>query len=185
MSLKESGHLIIRECTEALERIDDAQSEQLIAAILNAEKVYFCGIGRVLLSLQEICKRLGHLGIDAHYVGEITEPAITERDLLIVASGSGESIYPRSVAKRAKELRVNIAWIGSNMESTIAKLSAIQVRIPVQTKLNCPGEMISGQPMTSLFEQVLLLYGDAVAMEIIQRKKLDMNTLWKFHANLE
>lgn len=185
MSLKESKRLIIRECTEALDRIDDAQSEQLIAAILSAEKVYFCGIGRVLLSLQETCKRLGHLGIDAHYVGEITEPAITERDLLIVASGSGESIYPKAVAEKAKKLCVNIAWIGSNVDSSIAKLSTIQVRIPVQTKLNCQGEMISRQPMTSLFEQTLLLYGDAVAMEIIKRKNLDMDILWKFHANLE
>ncbi len=185
MSLKESGRLIIKECTEALNRIDESQSEQLIDAILSAEKVYFCGIGRVLLSLQEVCKRLGHLGIDAHYVGEITEPAITERDLLIVASGSGESVYPKSIAEKAKKLHVKIAWIGSNTESSIAKLSAIQVRIPVQTKLNCQGEMISRQPMTSLFEQTLLLYGDAIAMEIIERRNLEINSLWSFHANLE
>lgn len=185
MSLQNSKRLIIRECTEALESIDDRQGEQLVDAILKAGKVYFCGVGRVLLSLQGICKRLAHLGIDAHYVGEISEPAITEQDLLIIASGSGESVLPKTIAEKAKKLNVKIAWIGSNQESSIARLSSIQVRIPVQTKLGAPNEMASKQPMTSLFEQTLLLYGDAVAMEIAERKHLEIDTLWQFHANLE
>ena len=39
--------------------------------------------------------------------------------------------------------------------------------------------------MTSLFEQSLLLYGDSLARVIIDKKQLDIKTLWQFHANLE
>ena len=65
------------------------------------------------------------------------------------------------------------------------ELADYQVRIPVQSKLACPDELRSQQPMTSLFEQTLLLYGDAVARVIVERKALDLTSLWQYHANLE
>ena len=185
MELTNTKQMIVHECEKALASIDDSQGEALVNAVLAAEKVYFYGVGRVFLSLQSICKRMAHMGIIAHCVGEITEPAITSRDLLIIDSGSGESICPKAIAQKAKNLGARLAWIGSNDESTIAGLSDIQVRIPVQTKLNRSDELHSQQPMTSLFEQCLLLYGDALAMEIMQRKQIDLNKLWQYHANLE
>lgn len=48
--------------------------------------------------LQVMAKRFAHLGIDVHVVGDITEPAITDRDLLNVGSGSGFSLFPAAIA---------------------------------------------------------------------------------------
>lgn len=185
ITIRDAERLAVKECKEALERIDDSQSEELIQALLSAEQIFFVGVGRVLLSLQAVCKRLAHLGLKTHYVGEITEPAITDRDLLVAGSGSGESVFPVEIVKKAKKIGAKVAWIGSNRESTIAQMADYIVRIPVQTKLGLKDELRSEQPMTSLFEQSLLLYGDAIARVIIDRRKLDMEALWKFHANLE
>lgn len=185
ISIYEAKKTIISECALALDSIDDQQSEQLIKAVLEAKKVFFTGVGRVLLSLQAVCKRFAHLGIDTHYIGEITEPAITSEDLLIVGSGSGETLFPVAMARKAKQLGAKLAWIGSNDESTTAKLADITVRIPVQSKLGRMDELKSQQPMTSLFEQTLLLYGDSLARVIIERKNLVLNELWQCHANLE
>ncbi len=118
-------------------------------------------------------------------MGEITEPAITPNDLLIVGSASGESLFPVAIAKKAKALGAKVAWIGSNQESSAAGLADYIVRIPVQSKLGRPDELKSIQPMTSLFEQSLLLYGDALARVIADRKSLDLKGLWQYHANLE
>lgn len=185
MNVNEAARAALAECFEATNRIDEQESEQLLEAVLSAGKVYFIGVGRVLLSLQSICKRFAHLGIDSHYVGEITEPAITDKDLLIVASGSGESLFPAAIAKKAKSIGAKVAWVGSNTESTIASVADYKIRIPVQTKLGKADELKSSQPMTSLFEQILLIYGDSLARVIIERKHLDMSELWQFHANLE
>lgn len=185
MKIVEAEELALKECKEALGKIDENQSEELIRAVLEAEQVFFVGVGRVFLSLQAICKRFAHLGIRAHCVGEIIEPAITEKDLLIVGSGSGETLIPVAIAKKAKSIGAKVAWIGSNQESTIAALSDYKVRIPVQTKMGKADELRSQQPMTSLFEQVLLIYGDAVAKVIIEKKGMDLDKLWQFHANLE
>jgi 6-phospho-3-hexuloisomerase len=184
-TIEKKSLMIAEECQKALQKIDEEQSQQLVEAILNADEVFFIGVGRVMLSLQAICKRFAHFGIKAHCVGEITEPAITDKDLLIVGSGSGETLFPVAIAQKAKKIGTKVAWIGSNQESTIAKLADYKVRIPVQSKLNKPDELHSQQPMTSLFEQTLLLYGDSLAMEIMERKGLQFENLWKYHANLE
>jgi len=184
-TIEKKSLMIAEECQKALQKIDEEQSQKLVEAILNADEVFFIGVGRVMLSLQAICKRFAHFGIKAHCVGEITEPAITEKDLLIVGSGSGETLFPVAIAQKAKKIGAKVAWIGSNQESTIAKLADYKVRIPVQSKLNKPDELHSKQPMTSLFEQTLLLYGDSLAMEIMERKGLQFENLWKYHANLE
>lgn len=59
------------------------------------------------------------------------------------------------------------------------------VRIPVQTKLYLEDEISSNQPMSSLFEQSLLLLGDIVAKMIVERKQINLKSLWQYHANLE
>ena len=64
-------------------------------------------------------------------------------------------------------------------------LCEFMVRIPVRTKNYLEDEIDSVQPMTSLFEQSLLLFGDVVAKMIIDERRIDMKSLWRYHANLE
>jgi 6-phospho-3-hexuloisomerase len=182
---EESVDLILNECRQSLGRIDPAAVEKLLEAVLGAEKIFFIGVGRVMLSLMAMAKRLSHLGIHACIVGEITEPAMTNRDILIIGSGSGESLIPVAIGKKAKSLGARIVHIGSNPESSLKPLTDIFIRVPVRTKLARPDEIDSHQPMTSLFEQSLLLFGDALAHMILKRKNLDIKSLWQFHANLE
>lgn len=174
------------ELTRTLNSIDPASLEQLKTDILAADQVFFVGVGRVMLSLQAICKRLAHLGIKAHYVGEITEPHLNLSDLLIVGSGSGGSLFPLGIAKKAREtVNCKIVHIGSNPNSQMKEICDYMVRIPVRTKNYLEDEIDSVQPMTSLFEQSLLLVGDILAKMIIEEKQLDMKSLWQYHANME
>ena len=174
------------ELQRTLQSIDPASLERLCQEILAADQVFFVGVGRVLLSLQSVCKRLAHLGIKTHYVGEITEPAITKNDLLIVGSSSGASLFPLGIAKKARAaVDCKIVHIGSNPNSEMKDICDFMVRIPVRTKFYLEDEIDSCQPMTSLFEQTLLLVGDILAKMIIEEQKLDMKGLWQYHANLE
>lgn len=173
------------ELTRALNAVDPATVEKLVEAMLSAEQVYFVGVGRVMLSLQAVAKRMAHLGIRAHCVGEITEPAITDKDLLIVGSGSGSSLFPLGIAKKARTFGAKIVHIGSNPDGGMKDVADLMIRIPVRTKLYLPDEIDSMQPMTSLFEQSLLLLGDVMASMIIKRKHIVLKELWRYHANLE
>ncbi len=183
---RSASKAVLAELEKTLASIDPDSLEKLTNAILRADQVFFIGVGRVMLSLQAVCKRLAHLGIRAHYVGEITEPAITKNDLLIVGSGSGASLFPLNIARKARQtVGCKIVHIGSNPNSEMKDICDFMVRIPVRTKFYLDDEIDSCQPMTSLFEQALLLVGDILAKLILEQRNLDMKDLWQYHANLE
>ncbi len=185
VTYKQTADLVVAELTTSLGSIDPESVEKLMELVLSSRKVFFVGVGRVMLSLQAIAKRWAHLGIDTHLVGEITEPAITAEDLLIVGSGSGTTLFPAGIARKAHTIGAKIVHIGSNPDSPLKDIACLMVRIPVRTKYYLEDEIDSRQPMTSLFEQTLLLLGDIVAKMIIDRQELDMKGLWQYHANLE
>ena len=177
--------LILSEIRAAMEAIDPDQVEGLIETMLQARQVLVIGVGRVMLSMQAMAKRLNHLGIKAFCVGDINEPAITKDDLLVVGSGSGESVVAVAIARIAKQHGARIAHIGSNPNSTLAPMSDVFIRIPVETKLSLSDEIQSRQIMTSLFDQSLYVFGDCVSLMIAERRGLDVKSLWRYHANLE
>jgi 6-phospho-3-hexuloisomerase len=177
--------LVLDEVARALGAVDPRQVEALVEAILRADQLFVIGVGRVMLSLQAFAKRVNHLGIRAHCVGDINEPAITRDDLLIVGSCSGKSAVPVTIGQIAHRHGARIALIGSNPGSPLAPIADVFVRIPVHSRLELPDEIPSEQLMTTLFEQALLLLGDAVALMIVRRRGLDPTTLWQYHANLE
>jgi 6-phospho-3-hexuloisomerase len=181
----EARDVVLTEVARALGAVDPGQVEALVEAILRAGRVFVVGVGRVMLSLQAFAKRLNHLGIRVHCVGDINEPAITRDDLLIVGSCSGKSAVPVTIGQIAHRHGARIALIGSNLGSPLAPIADLFVRIPAHSRLELPDEIPSEQLMTSLFEQALLLLGDAIALMIARRQGLDPATLWQYHANLE
>ena len=186
MNYTNAKNTVLSELDLVFEQIDEQSVLSLVDAICSAEKVFVVGVGRVLLMMQAFVKRLNHLGIEANFVGAIDEPAITEHDLLIVGSGSGESAIPLAIVKIAKKYNASIYHIGSNANSSMTPLEDRFVRIPCRTKLNLEDEIDSKQVMSSLFEQSLLLLADMVAMMIVEKKNItDLHALWKKHANLE
>ena len=104
---------------------------------------------------------------------------------MIVGSGSGTTLFPAGIAQKAHALGAKVVHIGSNPNSPLKDIAAFMVRVPVRTKYYLEDEIDSQQPMTSLFEQTLLLLGDIVAKMLIDRQGLDMKGLWQYHANLE
>lgn len=185
MNYQTATKVVIDECNLALSKIDETKVNELIDMLLEANQVFFIGVGRVKLELEAFAKRLAHLGINTHIVGDINEPAMTDKDILVVGSGSGESLVPVAIAKKAKSIGGKIIHIGSNPHSTIAPITDLMIRIPVQTKLYLDDEIKSKQPMSSLFEQSLLLFGDSVSAMIVAKKQINLKDLWVFHANLE
>jgi 6-phospho-3-hexuloisomerase len=177
--------LILGELERALAAVDGRQAGAAVNELCAAGRVFVIGVGRVFLSLQAFAKRLNHLGIPACPVGAIDEPALTPGDLLIVGSGSGESLVPVAIAKKARSLGARILYIGASAASTSAGLADVVLRIPCATKLARPDEVPSAQPMTSLFEQALLIACDALCMLVAERRGVSGPGAWLRHANLE
>lgn len=182
---KQYCEAVLQECKKTLYAVDPNSVGQYIQMIFEAKRMFFVGVGRVQLSLEAIVKRYVHLGLDAVVVGQITEPAITEQDLLVVGSGSGEKLVPLAIAGKAKSLGAKVVHIGSVPDSPMNAVTDLFLRIPTQSVKKLADEIHSIQPMTTLFEQSLLLFGDITAMMIAEKRGLDLDRLWMNHANLE
>lgn len=186
MKFSKTKDVILSELNVVFDHIDEQSVLSLVEGICSAERVFVVGVGRVLLMMQALVKRLNHIGIEATVVGAIDEPAITNKDVLLVGSGSGESVVPLAIVKIAKSYDAKIIHIGSNSNSSMSMYEDLFVRIPCRTKLDLEDEIDSKQIMSSLFEQSLLLLSDMVAMMIVEKKSItDLHALWKKHANLE
>jgi len=179
-----SCRLVVSELERTIAAVEPGDVEKAISALLAARRVFVVGVGRVSLVLQAFVKRLNHLGIDAWVVGAVNEPALEPDDLLVVGSGSGESIVPVAIARRARQLGGTILYVGSNLSSTVAVLADHTLRIPCRTKLALPDEIPTKQPMASLFEQALLLVCDAICLMIARRGGYELSSYGR-HANLE
>lgn len=175
--------IILDEIHGALSAVDPVEVEAAIGALRGAHRVFLIGVGRVSLALQSFAKRLNHLGIDAWMVGSVNEPALEPGDLLVAGSGSGESLMPAAIARKGKDLGARILYLGASPASTIGRLADLVVRIPGPTKTG-NGATASQQPMASLFEQSLLLVGDAICFLIARRTGEDPRSYGR-HANLE
>jgi ribulose-phosphate 3-epimerase len=176
---------VVAEIRTVLERVNADEVEHLVGDLLAARRVFIHAVGRVLLSLECFGKRLNHLGIECHVVGAMDEPPIGPDDLMLIASGSGESKLPAEIARIAKSKGARLALVTSAGESTIKTLSDTVVHLPCPTKKEPKRGVPSIQLMSTLFDQALHLFGDAVAMLLQDRKRLAADDLWQRHANLE
>ena len=162
--------------TRALARVVD-----LVAA---APRVFVHGAGRSGLALRMTAMRLMHLGLEVHVVGEVTTPAIVEHDLLVTASGSGTTAGILRAAQTAIERGAQVAAITTVADSPLAQLATATIVVPAAAKLD-RSATVSTQYSGSLFEQVVVLLGDALFDALWQRSGSTADELWPRHANLE
>jgi 6-phospho-3-hexuloisomerase len=176
---------IVNELNRTINLIADDEAENLVDRILESKKVFVAGAGRSGFMAKSFVMRLMHMGFDAYVVGETVTPSVQEDDILIIASGSGETKSLVSMAEKAKSINAAVAVVTISPESTIGKLSDLAIKIPAKPKAGADSDYKTIQPMGSLFEQTLLLFFDAVILRIMNKKGLESGVMYGRHANLE
>ena len=78
-SIAESYARAVAELGQVGERLDEAEIEALMAAIIRAKRVFCIGAGREGLSTRAFAMRLMHLGKDAHWIWDDTTPGTLVR----------------------------------------------------------------------------------------------------------
>lgn len=166
----------------ATDRTDDIA--RLAALLTEAERVFVLGLGRSGLALGMVGMRLMHLGMTVHVVGDITTPAIGPGDVLLAASGSGTTPGIVRAAQNAVAAGAAVAAITAAPASALAEAAEVVVVVPAAGKLDRSGTR-SAQYAGSLFEQAVVIVGDAVFHSLWVRSGVSADELWPRHANLE
>jgi 6-phospho-3-hexuloisomerase len=179
---------------ENAREIDERSTKRLIRELNRAKSVFLCGAGRSGYVAKAFAMRLMHLGLNVYVVGEATTPAITDRDLLIAVTGSGETHTIVGIAEAAKKRRARVAAITSNPKSGIAKFSdsivVIKGRVPGMLEKDYLARQMKGgheplAPLGTLFELSTMVFFDSLVEELMVLKKRDEDYLKARHTQLE
>ncbi|SDH75845.1 6-phospho-3-hexuloisomerase [Mucilaginibacter sp. P25] len=175
---------IIQENSLLAEAIDYHYFGELIRNINKASAIFLIASGRSGFAMRSVAMRLMHLGLRVYFVGETTTPAIQKGDLLWAASGSGTTSTIVKAAQKAKQVGARVIAMTTNVSSSLAGLADVHMLIPAAEKKDHNGAK-SIQYAGSLFEQAVLLLGDAIFTELWKLYGTPAEELWKRHANME
>ena len=153
-------------------------------ALGGARRVFTLGAGRSGIALNMTAMRLMHLGLTVHVVGDATAPAIEAGDALLVASGSGTTEGIVRAARKAREVGASTVAITADAASVIADLSDVAIIVPAARKLDRDSAS-SVQYAGSLFEQSVVIVGDALFHSLWKASGQTADELWPRHSNLE
>lgn len=185
MSFTQFPRIILDELQTSLTQIDPASADRAVELIASSDKVFVLGLGRLGLGLKSFAMRLMHMGRDSYVVGETITPGFGPGDLLVVGSASGETKQLTQIAEKAKSLGGAVLAITGSSQSTITRIADATVVIPAPSKDQSSSQFRSVQPMASLFEQGVLLLGDALVLALMDRSGEAGEAMFTRHANLE
>ncbi len=165
---------LLESTAKCLEGIDPAAAAHFRRQICDARHVFVAGAGRTGYVARCFAMRLMHLGFPVHVVGEATAPAPTHQDLLLLFSGTGETLSTCEVASRAADRHVPMQAVTANPESRLARTAGTSLVIPA-------GE--GGRfPLGTLFESVLFAFLDASVLALKDEMKVKDDEMSARHA---
>ena len=149
----------------------DSNFEKAIKKIIKCEsKVIICGVGKSGIIASKISATLSSVGTPSFSIsandclhGDLGK--ITNQDVLILISYSGNTDELKDIIRYAKNNEILLIGISSNKNSYLYKSSKINLLIPDVTE---SGEGIV--PTSSTTSQLAL--GDALSVALMKKKKI-------------
>ena len=142
-------------------------------------KVIICGVGKSGIIASKISATLSSVGTPSFTVsandcshGDLGR--ITNKDILILISNSGNTSELKNIIKFAKSYKIFLIGIMSNKNSALYKASNIKLFLP---EVEESGHGIV--PTSSTINQLSI--GDALAISLMERKKFSKLDFKKFH----
>ena len=153
----------------------------LVKLILNLNgRVIVSGVGKSGHIGNKIAATLASTGTPAYFV-HATEAShgdlgmITEKDLCLLISNSGETSEIFDIVAHARRFSIPVATISSNTESTLVKAADFKLCLPVAEEA-CP---IGMAPTTST--TMMLALGDALAVALMEAKNFNTENFKVLH----
>ena len=168
---------VIDELSAMANQLDADALNRLADEIQRAPKVFFSGQGRSGLMIKAIAVRLMHIGVPVFVAGESNTPAIGPGELLVAVSSSAKTQTTLAHIAAARKAGAKIALVSAKPAPGID--ADITVCLPARTSV------ATAQHAGSLFEQSLLITGDAIAWRIQNERGEPDANLDKRHANLQ
>lgn len=168
----------------SIENINKESLQNFAKNLLRYERIFLMGKGRSGLVIDMFAMRLIHLGLNAFCIGKPTTPKVTSKDLIVLASGTGETESILLAANQAKNIGVHISAFSIYKKSSLSSFADELITLPQDEKIF--EELPTSKVLVgTLFEQALLITFDSVAGILIDLMDQSYDDLSQRHANIE
>lgn len=179
---KESIDYIQLKIKDVLNKVSEKDIEKVKELFLKTKRVFLYGAGRSGLVAKAFAIRLVHLGFQTFVIGETITAPVQKGDLVIIVSGSGETIPAVMTAEIANNLGAFVVSITGKKDSDIAKFADITLYI----KSSCNEiERKKYAPLGTLFEASVWILFDGITADLLDHKNETEKDMRSRHATLE
>lgn len=170
--------VLLGTCRAAVLSVDPVSREKLVDGILTHRKVFIYGSGRSGLVGQMFAVRLVQLGLDVHFVGEMTTPIIGREDLTLLISYTGRTSSVVQTAEIARRIGSDIFCVTGVRGSPLTLVSGVSLIMTVPE-----GEDVKRTaPLGTVFEDSAMLLFDGIVSEIMSREGITETEMRNRHA---
>ena len=156
----------------------------ILQARNNKNRIFVYGAGRSGFIGRCFAQRLMHLGIGSCFVSDAVTHQYSEKNLLIIISGSGETPSTVAIAQKAREIGGIIALLTTNINSPTGKVADCIIRIEGKSKDKATSEKTLA-PYTSLFDISTLSVLDSIGATLMDILGVSEEDIDNRHATIE
>lgn len=179
---RESIEYIHKKIDEILDQVSVDDIERVKELFFKSNHIFVYGAGRSGLVAKAFAIRLVHLGFQAFVIGETITVPVQNGDLVVIVSGSGETIPAVMTAEIAHNLGANVISITGKKDSDIDSFATITLFISA----NCDEEARKKcAPLGTLFEATVWILLDGIVADLLESKHETEETMKQRHATLE
>ncbi|MEA2053539.1 MAG: 6-phospho-3-hexuloisomerase [Candidatus Thermoplasmatota archaeon] len=179
MRFEKSVAYINKKIVDILKNVDEKEVEDVIKLFMDARRIFVYGTGRSGLVGKAFAIRLVHLGFQTFVIGETITAPVQKNDLVILISGSGETIPVTMTAEIARRLGAKIISVTANPDSHIARFADVLISLSAGKR---DSDLV---PLGTLFEASSWIFLDGLVSELMARKGEDEKKMRERHATLE
>ena len=182
MSIRNSIGYIQKKIKEILDKVSEDELNKVKKLFSESGRVFVYGAGRSGLVAKAFAIRLVHLGFQTFVIGETITAPVTKGDLVVIISGSGETIPAVMTAEIAHNLGANVVSITAKKNSEIAKFADVTLYISSFCK---EIERKKYAPLGTLFEASVWILLDGIIADLLDSKNETEEDMRSRHATLE
>ncbi len=167
---------------DILSKISQEDINQVKELFSKSDRIFVYGAGRSGLVAKAFAIRLVHLGFQTFVIGETITGPVQKGDLVVIVSGSGETIPAVMTAEIAHNLGAKVVSITGKKKSEIAKYADITLFI---SSFCNEEEREKYAPLGTLFEASVWIILDGIIAELLHSKNETEEDMRQRHATLE
>lgn len=177
-----SVRYIHQKTNSILNSVSTDDLKKIVNLFFDANRIFVYGAGRSGLVARAFAIRLVHLGFQTFVIGETIGAPIKKGDLVILISGSGETIPTVMTAEIARNISAEVVVVTTKKQSRITKFADVSVVLSA----DCDElEKKKFAPLGTLFEASAWIFLDGLVAELMEQKGETETSMHLRHATLD